>query len=298
MMDCIPVLEGKVALVSYIASISSLLALDASSYNPWVAALFLLLLLLLGLLPLPQLRQVAMVTLISCGLGLLFGVGLLLLARSETLPFLGIYVMALSFFHFSEYFLTATYNPTSLTLHSFLLDHSPEYAVAALASWLEFGVELWLFPGLKTSHPYFSLLGALMVAGGELLRKLAMTQAKSNFTHTVMYEKRVSHTLVTSGVYGWFRHPSYVGWFWWSVGTQVLLCNPVCLVAYALASWKFFSERTYNEEQYLIHFFGQEYVYYKRRVWSGLPFIRGFPLEEIKVMFPASDLDVGSEAGK
>ena len=29
------------------------------------------------------------------------------------------------------------------------------------------------------------------------------------------------HQLVTSGVYGYCRHPSYAGWFLWSVGTQV-----------------------------------------------------------------------------
>lgn len=295
-MDCIPVLEGKVALVSYITSISSLLALHASSYSPWVAALFLLP--LLGLLPLPRLRQIAMIAAISCGLGLLFSAGLLLLTCSETLPFLGAYLMALSFFHFSEYLLTAAYNHTTLTIHSFLLDHSPEYAVAALASWLEFAAEYWLFPGFKTAHPYFSLVGALLVGGGELLRKLAMTQAKSNFTHTVMFRKRASHRLVTGGVYGWVRHPSYVGWFYWSLGTQVLLCNPLCLVAYTLASWKFFAERTYNEERYLIEFFKQEYVDYKKRVWSGLPFIRGFPLEEVGNAFPASDLDVASVGGK
>ena len=99
-------------------------------------------------------------------------------------------------------------------------------------------------------------------------------------------------------MYGWFRHPSYVGWFYWSVGTQILLCNPVCLVGYTLASWKFFSVRTYNEEQYLIEFFKQEYVDYKKRVWSGLPFIRGFPMEEIRDMFPASGLDVDSKGEK
>ena len=36
---------------------------------------------------------------------------------------------------------------------------------------------------------------------------------------------------MTDGVYAWFRHPSYVGWLYWSVGTQLILCNPVSLVA-------------------------------------------------------------------
>ena len=48
-----------------------------------------------------------------------------------------------------------------------------------------------------------------------------MFTAGSNFNHVVQNEKSETHTLVTSGVYAWFRHPSYVGWFYWSIGTQV-----------------------------------------------------------------------------
>lgn len=60
---------------------------------------------------------------------------------------------------------------------------------------------------------------------------------------------------------------------------QVLLCNPVCVVGYALASWRFFRERIEEEEITLIHFFGEEYLEYKRKVPSGLPFIKGVKVE-------------------
>lgn len=55
--------------------------------------------------------------------------------------------MGLSFFHFSEYLTTAATNPSSLTLDSYLLDHSREYKMAAVASWLEFFVEWYIAPG-------------------------------------------------------------------------------------------------------------------------------------------------------
>lgn len=48
-----------------------------------------------------------------------------------------------------------------------------------------------------------------------------MITAGTSFTHLISYDKRRDHRLVTRGVYSLFRHPSYVGWFWWSVGTQV-----------------------------------------------------------------------------
>ena len=84
------------------------------------------------------------------------------------------------------------------------------------------------------------------------------------------------HKLVTEGVYRLFRHPSYVGWFYWSVGTQLLLANPVCTIGYTMASWKFFNERIEYEELNLISFFGQDYIDYQRRVGTGLPFIEGY----------------------
>src|SRR4051812_31669288 len=49
-----------------------------------------------------------------------------------------------------------------------------------------------------------------------------------------------------------FRHPSYVGWFYWSVGTQLLLCNPLCTVLYGLAAWAFFKDRIPYEEALLL----------------------------------------------
>ena len=64
------------------------------------------------------------------------------------------------------------------------------------------------------------------------------------------------------------------------LGTQVVLCNPVCFVAYTLASWSFFNERIHEEEIALIHFFGNNYIQYQQKVGTGLPFISGFKLNE------------------
>ncbi|MBZ3871385.1 Protein-S-isoprenylcysteine O-methyltransferase [Sciurus carolinensis] len=126
---------------------------------------------------------------------------------------------------------------------------------------------------------WLSATGLLMVLFGECLRKAAMFTAGSNFNHVVQKEKSDTHTLVTSGVYAWFRHPSYVGWFYWSIGTQVKMCNPICGVVYALTVWRIFRDGTEEEEISLIHFFGEEYLEYKKRVPTGLPFIKGVKVE-------------------
>jgi len=100
-----------------------------------------------------------------------------------------------------------------------------------------------------------------------------MMHCGENFSHQIAVEKSQSHCLVTSGIYQHLRHPSYFGWFYWSVGTQIILCNPLCTVAYTVVSWKFFKERITYEERVLSKFFGEEYALYVKRSIIGIPFV-------------------------
>uniref|UniRef100_T1IQK6 Protein-S-isoprenylcysteine O-methyltransferase n=1 Tax=Strigamia maritima TaxID=126957 RepID=T1IQK6_STRMM len=60
---------------------------------------------------------------------------------------------------------------------------------------------------------------------------------------------------------------------------MIVLCNPICLIGYTIASWNFFNERIYEEELILLNFFGKDYVKYQKKVPTGLPFISGFRVE-------------------
>lgn len=132
-----------------------------------------------------------------------------------------------------------------------MLNHSFAYGVAASASWMEFFFENYMIPSNKVffyhiisnhfiiylflnlmllkinmfsevkDHIYISIIGLILCIMGEVLRKLAMFTANTNFNHIVQTVKERDHVLVTHGVYGLCRHPSYVGWFYWSIGTQV-----------------------------------------------------------------------------
>jgi protein-S-isoprenylcysteine O-methyltransferase len=208
-----------------------------------------------------------------------FLVGCMSASQTTTLtlqPF-GFYLMSLSFFHMSEFLFTALYNHKDVSTDSFLLNHSLEYGIAALASWFEYTIEAFFVPQLKLFRLTF-YTGLLLVVFGELFRKLAMYTAGRSFNHYVQEERQSDHVLVTNGVYRLVRHPSYFGWFIWSVGTQILLANPICVVVYAIASWKFFKSRITYEEFHLIKFFGKQYTDYQRRVPSGVPFVKGFLL--------------------
>ncbi|KAF8381003.1 hypothetical protein PRIPAC_70145 [Pristionchus pacificus] len=184
-----------------------------------------------------------------------------------------LYVFMLCFFHFTEFIMTAFINRRALQPDSFLLNHSVAYWVAAASSWVEFWTEAYFFPLSKTR--FLLHIGLVITLGGECLRKLAMVHAGSGFTHRLAMTKRPDHRLCTSGVYSYFRHPGYVGWFAWCIGTQVMLGNPICTLVYAAVSWKFFSDRIIDEERDLLHFFGEEYREYQSEVPTGIPFVEG-----------------------
>lgn len=211
----------------------------------------------------------------SAFLGATFSMGVFLSTFENGWRAFGLYAMILSMFHFSEFMSVALTNPRTLSVDSFILNHSIQYGLAAVASWIEWAIEYYFFPNMKT-YFWISFVGVVMCITGELLRKSAMFTAKTNFNHTVQYVKRPDHQLVTHGVYSLCRHPSYVGWFYWSIGTQITLLNPICLIIYTLASWTFFRERVYAEELTLLTFFGPQYQDYQQKVGTGLPYIAGY----------------------
>lgn len=100
----------------------------------------------------------------------------------------------------------------------------------------------------------------MVVLGAQILRSMAMIHASTNFSHMIAYRHRDGHVLVTHGIYrsalspaipaaahslssSWSRHPSYAGFFYWSIGTQIALQNPISFILYFLITLRFFSQR-------------------------------------------------------
>lgn len=59
----------------------------------------------------------------------------------------GAYMLVMSVFHFSEFLTIAIIHPSSVSVDSFVINHSPQYTIAAISSWLEFALEAYFFPG-------------------------------------------------------------------------------------------------------------------------------------------------------
>ncbi|SMN19632.1 similar to Saccharomyces cerevisiae YDR410C STE14 Farnesyl cysteine-carboxyl methyltransferase [Maudiozyma saulgeensis] len=218
-----------------------------------------------------------LISLTSFLLGIVFG---LFVGLIPTLKFKGInfYIIALTLFHFLEYYITAKYNPRKVHSDSFLLfGNGKEYIGAHTFALLECLVEYIIWPESKKTtgiQHYVAIIGMILTIIGQHIRTTAMKTAAQSFSHILKRKKERDHTLVTTGLYAYFRHPSYFGFFWWTIGLQLVLFNPLSSLIFTLVLWRFFSKRIKVEEEYLISFFGNDYINYKKNTKVWIPFIQ------------------------
>ncbi|KAH7014324.1 Isoprenylcysteine carboxyl methyltransferase family-domain-containing protein [Microdochium trichocladiopsis] len=129
-------------------------------------------------------------------------------------------------------------------------------------------------------YPIVWPLSWIMVVGGQLVRVLAILHGGPSYP---LGEKRrccrsrhdsvdADHQLVTTGIYGWIRHPAYFGYFWWAIGTQLILANRMSLLAFVIVLWSFFAGRIHAEEEALVRRHGSRYENYQHRVGVWIPF--------------------------
>ncbi len=183
-----------------------------------------------------------------------------------------LYYISLVIYHYSKYLSVLIYHFNKCSWHSFLIDQSKEWIFATLFGFGEYYLEMIYFKKIKTCL-FFIILGLIILIIGQFFRISALFTGKVSFTHVISYKKKKEHVLVTNGIYSISRHPSYFGFFIWSIGTQILCFNPICIICYPIALFIFFKDRILDEEILLIQFFGNEYIKYKRKVPILIPFI-------------------------
>ena len=156
------------------------------------------------------------------------------------------FIATLSLFHFLEFWTTARYNTHNARVSSYLLtSNGGAYLSAHVAAMAEILITSFFFPALQDaySNVYTIGLGLVLVIMGQVIRSIAMAQAGVSFNHIPAKSKKNDHVLVTSGLYSYFRHPSYFGYYFFAVGTQVVVGNKVCFVSYTVILWYFFKDR-------------------------------------------------------
>ncbi|KAJ2830261.1 farnesyl cysteine-carboxyl methyltransferase [Coemansia erecta] len=210
------------------------------------------------------------IALTACALGMAMGAGLsaVWVCGWSSCGVFGLYVVLVCAYHMLEYLGVALYNPDRLELGSFMFNPDVDngYAMAMAMSVAEYAVG-WggRGPGVVT------VVGLGVAAAGQAVRSLAMVTAKTSFNHYVATRREADHRLVTHGVYAYERHPSYVGFYLWSVGLQIMLQNVCSAFVFAAVLGYFFVVRTKKEELFLTRFFGHQYLAYQNRTRSLVP---------------------------
>lgn len=173
-------------------------------------------------------------------------------------------------------YIKAAYNwlyPSSLFLYihlAFLLNHSKEYLMAILTGLIEYSLKRLV--NVSPVSYIVQVSGIFLLGFGIMLRSTAMVNAAASFSHDIKDNLGNDHKLVTEGVYALCRHPSYLGFFAFAVGGQIVLGNYVSTTIFIFILQKFFRERVLIEESILLKRYPKEYQEYKTKTWSGIPF--------------------------
>lgn len=105
-----------------------------------------------------------------------------------------------------------------------------------------------------------------------ILGACAIVQAQRHLGRniTISISTKVEHALVTTGPYGWVRHPLYSAGMVESAGVGLLTANWFIVLTAALF-WMLIAYRTPMEERKLLDRFGDDYRNYIRRVGRFVP---------------------------
>jgi len=111
-------------------------------------------------------------------------------------------------------------------------------------------------------------IGVALFAAGGVLRLWPVFVLGRRFSGLVAIQP--GHTLVTTGIYGVIRHPSYLGFVISSLGWVLGFRSGVGVVL-TLAMVPVLLARIRAEEALLLDQFGDEYAAYRARTWRLLP---------------------------
>ena len=208
-----------------------------------------------------------------------------------------IYFITLCIYHYSEFFSQLFFHFQNILEDEFLIYENKMWVIATLSSFVEYLIETFFFHKYKDIKIFF-IIGLIMTIIGQYFRIAALFTGKSNFTHKIQTKKSESHVLVKHGIYSICRHPSYFGFFIWSVGIEVMCFNPLCIIGFTYILFKFFKNRIQNEEEFLIRFFGMEYIKYRKEVGVLIPFInidKKVEINNLKLYFNMHKDEINNE---
>jgi len=137
------------------------------------------------------------------------------------------------------------------------------YEIIAYAWQLRFHIGPSVLDRSVVEGPASQALGAVIVTGAVTLYALALRDLGASWR--LGFDRNAPGPLVTGGVYRWTRHPIYVAFDLWFMGTFLLMGRLAFLVL-VLVCVPLLHAIMDREERFLTELYGDAYRDYSRRV--------------------------------
>ena len=134
--------------------------------------------------------------------------------------------------------------------------------ISPLLNWLGIG-EIRVF--------WLSVLGLLLGIFGLVIRYIAFTTLGRFFSRTL--REAEGHTLITTGIYKYIRHPGYLSDLLIFIGTALAMSNLISIITIPVTFAAAYAYRIHTEEIMLIEIFGNQYKEYQKTSKRLIPFI-------------------------
>lgn len=133
---------------------------------------------------------------------------------------------------------------------------------------------LFLYNSTVTSYhqnTYLVVLGILFVIIGLYFRWEAIRKLSGMFTVKISIVE--NHELLSTGVFKYVRHPSYLGMVFYFSGLGFLMHNYLCFLVLVGLPLSAILIRIFHEEKALQNHFKDAYLAYQKKSWKLIPFI-------------------------
>jgi len=118
---------------------------------------------------------------------------------------------------------------------------------------------------------WLGIVGLVLGAVGLVVRYVAFTTL-GRFFSRILREVE-DHQLVTSGIYGYIRHPGYLSDFLIFIGAALAMGNLIVMIVIPVTFVAAYAYRIHIEEEMLIGIFGERYREYQKASKRLIPFI-------------------------
>ncbi|MCL2859637.1 MAG: isoprenylcysteine carboxylmethyltransferase family protein [Oscillospiraceae bacterium] len=118
---------------------------------------------------------------------------------------------------------------------------------------------------------WVSIIGIILGTTGLIIRYFALSTLGRFFTRIL--RETENHTLITSGIYKYIRHPGYLSDLLIFIGLSLTMGNWLSLIIVPIMFILAYIYRIHVEEKMLLKIFGEQYKSYQKNSKMIIPYI-------------------------